>query len=419
MARTTDGNTALRAAMLAAGIGSNTALRAALERTGRGLGLARYSVSARQVGRWLGPNPPWPRDEHQRVMVECLRMPLSQLGFGGIQPAAGPGPAPVMPPAARPAAPHPAQADGVQPETIGGAYAAITAAHRQMYWSVAPATLHRSVAEHAVLGEALLGQTSGVARRVLAGALAESALLLGRIEFFDLRQPDAADGTFVRALHAAGAADDALLGAAILGHSAFVPGWAGRREEMADRMRGARAYARRGGAPAEVHAWLDAVEAECLTRCQDVRGALSVLNHAGDLLAGIEPAGALPEWFTWFSAVRLAAFRGHTELTAGHLPQARATLTGVLAGLGDSDGKQRVVVLADLAAVEARARRPEDACRHLETALEQLRITWYAVGMERVREARGLLTEWQDTAAVQAVDDRLYSWPATLSSLQR
>lgn len=418
MARTTDGNTALRAAMLAAGIGSNRALREALERAGRSLGLARYSVSMRQVSRWLGPNPPWPRDEHQRVMVECLHMPLSQLGFGGTQPTTGPGPAPAMPPAARPAAPHPTQTDGVQPETIGGAYAAITAAHRQMYWSVAPATLHRSVAEHASLGEALLGQTSGVARRVLAAALAESLLLAGRIEFFDLRQPDNADGTFVRALHAAGAADDALLGAAILGHSAFVPGWGGRRDEMADRMRGARAYARRGGAPAEVHAWLDAVEAECLTRCHDVRGALSVLNHASDLLADAEPA-VLPEWFTWFNPVRLAAFRGHTELAAGHLPQARETLTGVLAGLGESDGKQCVVVLADLAAVEARARRPEDACQHLEAALEQLRATWYAVGMERAREARRLLAEWQDTAAVQAVDDRLYSWPATLSALQR
>ncbi|MFD8596954.1 transcriptional regulator [Kitasatospora sp. NPDC059646] len=418
MARTTDGNTALRAAMLAAGIGSNRALREALERTGRSLGIAQYSVSMRQVARWLGSNPPWPRDEHQRVMVELLRLPLSQLGFGGRQPSATAGPAPAVPPAPRPAVPHPAQADGVQPETIGAAYAAITAAHRQMYWTVAPATLHRSVAEHAALGEALLGETSGVARRVLAAALAETLLLAGRIEFFDLRQPAAADSTLVRALHAAGAADDQLLGAAILGHAAFVPGWAGRREEMADRMRGARAYARRGGAPAEVHAWLDAVEAECLTRCQDIRGALTLLNHAADLLAASEPS-ILPEWFTWFNPTRLAAFLGNTQLAAGHLPQARETLTEVLDGLGDSDGKQRVVVLADLAAVEARARRPEDACRHLEAALEQLRVTWYETGMERVREARALLTEWQDTAAVQAVDDRLYSWSATLSSLQR
>ncbi|WP_282205629.1 transcriptional regulator [Kitasatospora fiedleri] len=418
MARTTDGNTALRAAMLAAGIGSNRALREALERAGRTLSIPQYSVSARQIARWLAPNPPRPRDDHQRALVELLRMPLSQLGFGGAQQPAGPGPTPVIPPATRSAVPHPAQADGIQPDTIGSAYAAITAAHRHMYWSVAPATLHRSVAEHAALGEALLGQTSGVARRVLAAALAESALLLGRIEFFDLRQVAAADGTFVRALQAAGTADDALLGAAVLGHAAFVPGWAGRREEMADRMRGARAYARRGGAPAEVHAWLDAVEAECLTRCQDVRGALSVLNRASDLLAGAEPA-VLPEWFTWFNPTRLTAFRGNTELIAGHLPQARESLARALDGLGDSDGKQAVVVLADLATVEARARRPEDACRHLLAALEQLRITWYETGMERVREARGLLTEWEDTAAVQAVDDRLYSWPATLSSLQR
>ncbi|PJN24077.1 transcriptional regulator [Kitasatospora sp. CB02891] len=417
MARTTDGNTALRAAMLAAGIGSNRALREALERTGRSLGIPQYSVSLRQVARWLGPNPPWPRDEHQRVMVELLRMPLSQLGFGGQQPP--PAAAPVIPPAPRPAVPHPAQTDGVQPETIGAAYAAITAAHRQMYWTVAPATLHRSVAEHSVLGEALLGETSGVARRVLAAALAESLLLLGRIEFFDLRQPAASDATLVRALHAAGAADDQLLGAAILGHAAFVPGWAGQREEMAERMRGARAYARRGNASAEIHAWLDAVEAECLTKCGDHREALRVLHHASDLLGRAGGVTVLPEWFGWFSTVRLAAFLGHTQLIAGHLPQARTTLTEVLAGLGEEDGKQRVVVLADLAAVEARAGRPAEACQHLEVALDQLRVTWYATGMERVREARRLLIEWQDTAAVQAVDDRLYSWSATLSSLQR
>lgn len=39
------------------------------------------------------------------------------------------------------------------------------------------------------MGTQLLAETGGVARRVLATALAESLLMVGRMEFFDLRQP--------------------------------------------------------------------------------------------------------------------------------------------------------------------------------------------------------------------------------------
>ncbi|MFI2611211.1 transcriptional regulator [Kitasatospora sp. NPDC018619] len=257
-----------------------------------------------------------------------------------------------------------------------------------------------------------------MARKVLASGLAESLLLLGRIEFFDLRLPDSADTTFVRALQAAGEADDNLLGAAILAHSAFVPGWAGHLDGARERMHAARTYARRAPVSADVLAWLDAVEAECLTRCGDHRGALALLRHAEDVLAAdsdILP----PDWFTWFSTTRLHAFRGNTELRAGLIPQARTTLEQTLSELPQTDGKQRIVVLGDLASVEAAARRPEQACALLEQALDQLAITWYATGMERVREARRALTPWQDTAAVRRVDDRLYSWSTTLSSLQR
>ncbi|WP_327674742.1 hypothetical protein [Kitasatospora sp. NBC_00458] len=165
-------------------------------------------------------------------------------------------------------------------------------------------------------------------------------------------------------------------------------------------------------------AWLDAVEAECLTRCGEHRAALALLRHAEEVL-GAAGEHLSPDWFTWFSATRLAAFKGNTESAAGLLPQARCTLEAVLAGLPGTDGKQRVVVLGDLAAVAVAERRPEDACELLEEALDQLSLTWYATGMERVRAARRALAPWGGTAAVQHVDDRLYSWTATLSSLQR
>ncbi|GAA2825519.1 transcriptional regulator [Kitasatospora sp. CM 4170] len=419
-------NTALKAARLKAGYSSQKAFAAALAQAAAQLGMAGIAVSGRQVTRWESNDPPWPQEDSQKLIVHVLRRPIEELGFQPPweeapdpgQPTASTVPAKPRPPVLRAALPRPPGRSGVQPGTIGADYAIVTEAHRRLYLSVAPAVLHRAVSEHASLGTALLGETSGVARQILASALAESLLLVGRIEFFDLRQPDAADATLVRALQAAGEADDSLLGAAILAHSAFVPGWASRLGDARERMQAARTYARRAPASAEVLAWLDAVEAECFTRCGDHRGALALLRRAEDLLAAGGDTTS-PDWFTWFSPVRLHAFRGNTELLAGLIPQARTTLEQTLTELPDADGKQRIVVLGDLASVEAAARRPEEACAILEQALDQLAITWYATGMDRVREARRALTPWEGSAAVRRVDDRLYSWSATLSSLQR
>ncbi|MFJ5070270.1 transcriptional regulator [Kitasatospora sp. NPDC088556] len=415
-------NTALKAARQAAGFATQQSLADALTRASQQLGMSGVEVSVRQIRRWESDTPPWPGEDYQRLLTHVLRQPIEDLGFcapwsRNLPAAPSPTP-PSLPTALRGALPRPYGRAGTQPGTVGVDYAIVTEAHRRLYLSVAPAALHRAVAEHAALGTALLGETSGLARTVLATALAEALLLLGRIEFFDLRQPADADATFVRALQSAGDADDSLLGGAILAHSAFVPGWDGKLEAARERMRAARAYVRRAPASSEVLAWLDAVEAECLTRCGDHRGALALLRHADDVLA--DGTGTIsPDWFTWFSPTRLHAFRGNTELRAGLIPQARTTLERTLAELPTTDGKQRTVVLADLAAVEAAARHPELACVLLIQALNQLAVTWYATGMERVRDVRQALTPWQGSEAVRQVDDLLYSWPAMLSSLQR
>lgn len=422
------GNTALKAARQAAGLSSQPAFAAAIRTAARQLGMGEVAVSLRQIRRWESATPPWPQDDYQRLLVHVLHLPIEELGFtppwsrhGATDGrAAAPGTRPTYAaPALRAALPRPTPASASQPATIGADYAIVTEAHRRLYWSVAPAALHQAVAEHANLGTMLLGETSGVARRILASALAESLLLNGRIQFFDLRQPEQADPTLLHALQAAGEADDSLLGAAILAHSAFIPGWAGRREDAAERMAAARAYARRGPTSPPFLAWMDAVEAECLTRCGDHRGALGLLRRAEDTLAADRGEVLPPDWFDWFTPVRLAAFTGNTELTAGHLPQARETLRRALEQLGETDGKQKVVVLADLAAVEAAAGRPVEACELAEAALDQLAVAWYAMGMERVRGVRRALGRWQELPEVRRLDDRLYSWSATLSSLQR
>ncbi|MCY0928283.1 transcriptional regulator [Streptomyces sp. H27-H1] len=398
------GNVRLRAARQAAGFRSQQALADAL--TARGL-----SVSARQVRRWESADPRPPYSDQQRALVELLNVAaIEDLGFPATT-GVDAGRVLRTPPAAPMTVPN-----AVQPPSAASAFAAVTRAHRRLYWTVAPGTLHPSVVAHAGLGAALLPATTGGVRQAVASALAESWLLAGRIEFFDLTEPARARETWLRALQAAGDADDALLGAAILAHTAFVPGWAGDRAGASERMAMARTSARRGAASAELLAWLDAVEAECETRCGNTRAALNLIGHGEDILAagGDTPS---PDWMDWFSSVRLAAFKGNTQLRAGHLPQARETLLGVLEGLpGDAD-KQRTVVLGDLAAVEAAAGQPEAACSYAIRALDLLETHWYATGMERVREVRRELAPWQGEQCVRDLDDRLYSWGAMLSAL--
>ncbi len=422
------GNARLKSARQASGYASQEAFAEAIRNAAPQLGIRSLQISVRQVRRWESANPPWPQPDVQRVLTHLLGQSMEELGFtapwgktdptrpdAGRRPvaasgAAGIGPAP---------GPLPSTSSPTQPVTVGADFATITATHRRLYWSVPPSQLHASVVEHTRLGTALIGETTGRCRVILAAALAESYLLAGRIDFFDLQQPQAAGNAFVRGLQAAGEADDALLGAAILAHTAFIPGWAGNKEDAEERMSAARAYARRGNAPALMIAWLDAVEAECMTRCGDTRTALRLIAHAEDVLSKGDADEPCPVWMDWFTPVRLAAFKGNTQLIAKHTAQARTTLLDVLDNLPATDGKQRTIILGDLAAVEAAAGRPEEACRWVNEALDQLGATWYAAGMDRIRDVRKRLHAWRNEPYVRDLDDRMYGWGTTVSALQR
>ncbi|MEE1774431.1 helix-turn-helix domain-containing protein [Streptomyces sp. JV185] len=404
-------NTRLRSARHAAGYRSQQELATAL------------GVGVRQVRRWESENPPWPHPDLQQALTELLGQDMESLGF--TPPAGRDRPDPVRRSlvgasvAAVGLAAVPMQsAVAMQPASVAADFEAVTRSHRRLYWSVAPATLHPTAVAHAALGCALLTETAGQTRRAVAAALAESYLLAARVEFFDLRDADRAGKTYLLALQAAGQADDPLLGSAILAHCAFIPAWVGERDAAVERMVAARTYARRGPASADLLAWLDAVEAECETRCGNTRTALHLIGHAEDVLAaGTEHKS--PAWLDWFTAVRLAAFKGNTQLKAGHLPQARTTLLGVLDELPRTEDKQRTVIYGDLAAVEAAAGNPEAACEYACRALDQLEVTWYAMGMDRVREVRRALAPHQHDQCVRDLDERLYGWATTVSALAR
>lgn len=416
------GNVLLKAARQHAGFGSQQALADALTRAAPQLGLGHVEISVRQVRRWESATPPWPRSDYQRLLTHVLNLPIEQLGFTA--PWETPSASPSWPEESRkresgvrPPRPTTSVTATNQPATIAADVAAIIAAYRRMYPTVAPGHLLAVLAEHNQMVASLLEDSTGTVRDRLAASLAESLLLAGRIEFFSLQRPADADSTYINALQMAAVADDSLLGSAILAHTAFIPGWVKDTDLTADRIRAARVYARRAPASVDHLAWLDAVEAECATIAGDYDRALKLIHHAEDLMA--EPnEHEPPDWFTWFSPMRLAAFKGNIELKAGQLVQARTTLQWALDSATTGDEKQSPVILGDLAAVEAASGNPEAACGYAEQALDSLAVNWYATGMERIMTVRKALDLHADMDCVRRLDDRLYGWHNTLSALR-
>lgn len=312
-------------------------------------------------------------------------------------------------------------ASGLVPASVVRDYAAITESHRSMYWVVSAPRLHGTVTEHARLGFELLAQVPSTARGTLGRAVAESNLLAGRIEFFDLQQPDRSQESLVLALQAAHEGNDALLGAAVLTHMAFAPAFSGdpaRTEEARERIRAARVFARRGNAGAEMSAWIDAVEAEAETRFGDTRQALKLIRRAEETYSEHDPvAHPSPAWLDWFSPTRLAGFKGYTLMVARRGREARESLELALADLPDNAAKQRAVFLADIAAAAVLEENPELACGKLGEALDLISRNWYATALDRIKSVRNTLRPWDSLPAVRELDERLYDWHTTVKSV--
>ena len=175
------GNTRLKAARVAAGYNSQQALADAITRTAPQLGIRGLAVGVRQIRRWESPTPPWPYPDIRRVLTHLLGQSMEDLGFtppwgaDGTPAAAARRPAAAGTRTGTGLAPVPSQTHAMtQPSSIGRDFEAVTRSHRRLYWSVAPATLHPAVLEHARLGCALLPETANPGRRTLAAALAES-----------------------------------------------------------------------------------------------------------------------------------------------------------------------------------------------------------------------------------------------------
>lgn len=173
--------------------------------------------------------------------------------------------------------------------------------------------------------------------RRLASAVAESALLASRLLFFDLAQEDAAEQFFQLADDAASTSQDHALAAAVLGHRAFVPGFARQLEPARNYLSAAHAHARYGAGPL-LRSWLHCVDVEVSARVGQPRASLTRIRSAEDALM---TAGTDPTWLDFFDASRLDGFAGNALLLAGRNREAAGRLQNALDNLAETATKQK------------------------------------------------------------------------------
>jgi len=285
-------------------------------------------------------------------------------------------------------------------------YATITARHRELYWTAPAPALLRSSLGHTELGIELLRRGAGQHATLLAGSVAESALLGARLAFFDLQQVSLALRCFEVASTAAAEADDHALAAAVLAHRSFVPGFAGDRAAATPLLDAARAHARYVGGPV-LRSWLHCVHAEVSARTGEVTRSVQHARQAEDSLS---TSGEDPEWLDFFDPARLASFLGYSQLVAGRTADAQASLQLALEQLDERAGKQRTVVLLDLATAHAVA-DPAHGMTLAGQALDLLEHEPYAAACGRIPELRQAL---DGTPQAHMLDERVRALPAAI-----
>jgi transcriptional regulator with XRE-family HTH domain len=293
----------------------------------------------------------------------------------------------------------------VSTETLDG-LDTLAGRYRTLYHSTSPAALMSAAIAHlGASAEVLRPGVSARARHRLLRNRSEVATLAGRIAFFDLKDPLAARAYYHSAAESAREADDRLMAATALVHTAFIAASDGHFAAAGDYLNGARTLVGRSHA-STMKSWISAVEAEILVQSGDTDRALASIARAEyDLADGADTAG--PAWFDYYDAARLDGFKGYTLLAAGSTNDARLILRAALRNLPNQAVKQRSVFLADLATTNLRDGELEEACRLASKAAETLRQAGYATGTGRLRDFRALVEPWKHHPAVRTMDAQL------------
>lgn len=416
MTASSAGNVRLLAARQQRGLGSQQAFVDAVLAAARSAGLGELSLSTRTVRRWESENPSWPRPHHTQALEALFGTSMENLGFTRPPSAARPEPdASQQPEHPAPAAVNPTPPlrfnSPIDQEVVAG-YLALTTAYRQLYGPLPGSALDAAATEHARLGSRLLTSPSTESHRALAAPVCDAWLLTARIRMFDTGDLPGANTHLHHALAAAHTAQDNARGAAVLAHSALcaaLPHPPADGQTPQELIRIARTFAARCTEDQPLlTAWLDIAEADIELRIGDPALAATLVARAEQIYKN----SSEPQWLDWLNPHQLSTMKADVLLSLGRDTEAISVLQRITRDAPSP--KHRALAHADLAAICAAQQDPQSACTHLHEALDELVDSWHEAVDIRIRQARNQLEPWNNTPAVEALDQRLYTWTTAL-----
>lgn len=134
------------------------------------------------------------------------------------------------------------------------------------------------------------------------------------------------------------------------------------------------------------------------------------VRHARQAEDSLSTRGEDPEWLDFFDAARLTGFLGYSELVAGRPADAVISLHRALDQLDDRAGKQRSVVLLDLAAAHA-VTDAEHGMDFAAQAFDQLKLEPYGTAYGRIPAVRRAL---EGTPQARLLEERIRALPAAV-----
>jgi transcriptional regulator with XRE-family HTH domain len=244
------------------------------------------------------------------------------------------------------------------------------------------------------------------AQRQIASMLGETAGVAGWL-LWDLGANDQASAYVRTALEAAREADDAPLGAYLIGTASVVEN---RRENPDGRV--ARLMERhfgfsRSDASPTTQAYLAMLEAKARARSGKGDRSLRAIEEATVSMVSRDD----PEWHrprvTFYDSVRLAGEQGLCLARLKRSADARGVLEPALAALAPDQVKTRPGLMAALAVTYLHDGEFEEACRVGGQALSMAAELEIEPSRQDVMELREQLTPWDRTPAVRELDEQL------------
>jgi Flp pilus assembly protein TadD len=138
----------------------------------------------------------------------------------------------------------------------------------------------------------------------------------------------------------------------------------------------------------------------------DAKGALAALERSEGAIETVEEADHARPIVSFFDRARLAGEQGMCYVRLRRFDAAKAAFQSGLSLL-DASSKIRARLLTGLATTHVRQGEVEQACRTTGEALRVATRTRTALSLQQVYDVRRQLERWQDSRAVQELDEQL------------